>query len=57
VTGLILATVFYYLVTLVIGHSEIRYGLPMQALLFIFAGLAVCWLGSWVRQRVSEARA
>jgi hypothetical protein len=57
VTGLILATVFYYLVTLVIGHSEIRYGLPMQALLFIFAGLGVCWLGSWVRQRVSEARA
>ena len=41
VTGLILATVFYYLVTLALGHSEIRYGLPMQALLFIFAGVTV----------------
>ena len=50
-TGLILATVFYYLVTLAIGHSEIRYGLPMQALLLIFAGVAVCWLGSWVMRR------
>jgi len=41
--GLILATVFYYLVTLAVGHSEIRYGLPMQALLFVFAGVAVAW--------------
>jgi hypothetical protein len=57
VTGLILATVFYYLVTLAVGHSEIRYGLPMQALLFVFAGLAVSWLDSLVmRRRVSEAR-
>jgi hypothetical protein len=43
-TGLILATVLYYLVTLAVGHSEIRYGLPMQALLFIFAGVAVSGL-------------
>jgi 4-amino-4-deoxy-L-arabinose transferase-like glycosyltransferase len=56
-TGLILATVFYYLLTLAVGHSEIRYGLPMQALLFIFAGVAVCWMlsiadrGHPVRQR------
>jgi len=57
-TGLILATIFYYLLTLAIGHSEIRYGLPMQALLFIFAGVTVCWLGAWVmRWRISEARA
>ena len=40
-TGLILATILYYLVTLAVGHSEIRYGLPMQALLFIFAGVTV----------------
>lgn len=43
-TGLILATVLYYLVTLAVGHSEIRYGLPMQALLFIFAGVAISGL-------------
>jgi 4-amino-4-deoxy-L-arabinose transferase-like glycosyltransferase len=40
-TGLLLVTVIYYLATLAVGHSEIRYGLPMQALFFIFAGLTV----------------
>jgi len=49
--GLVLATVFYYLVTLAVGHSEIRYGLPMQALLFVFAGIAVCWLSTKVTRR------
>jgi hypothetical protein len=50
-TGLILATVFYYLSTLAVGHSEIRYGLPMQALLFVFAGVAICWLSTKVTRR------
>jgi len=45
-TGLLLATVVYYLTTLAVGHSEIRYGLPMQALLVLFAAVAVCWLGT-----------
>lgn len=57
-TALILATVVYYLVTLAVGHSEIRYGLPMQALLFVFAGTAVTWLSGAVtrvwRTRTSE---
>ena len=44
VTGILLTTVLYYLATLSIGHSEIRYGLPMQALLFVFAGMVVCAL-------------
>jgi hypothetical protein len=51
VTGLILATVVYYLVTLALGHSEIRYGLPMQALLFIFAGVTVSVLSEVVARR------
>jgi 4-amino-4-deoxy-L-arabinose transferase-like glycosyltransferase len=46
-TGVLLATVLYYLATLAVGHSEIRYGLPMQALLIIFAGVAGCWLGAF----------
>jgi 4-amino-4-deoxy-L-arabinose transferase-like glycosyltransferase len=48
ITGMILMTVFYYLATLAIGHSEIRYGLPMQSLLFIFAGVSVVSLGGAV---------
>ena len=41
-TGLVLATVFYYLAVGSMMHTHIRYGLPMHALLTIFAGLA-CW--------------
>jgi hypothetical protein len=37
-TALILTTVLYYLVVGSGMHTEIRYGLPMQALLLIFAG-------------------
>jgi hypothetical protein len=59
-TGVLLATVLYYLATLAVGHSEIRYGLPMQALLIICAGVAVCWLGAFaarVRFRKRDVRA
>jgi hypothetical protein len=38
---LLLATVIYYLVVGSALHTEIRYGLPMQALLFVFGGLAI----------------
>jgi Dolichyl-phosphate-mannose-protein mannosyltransferase len=41
ITTTILTTVAYYLVALAIGHSEIRYGLPMQALLFLFAAVTL----------------
>jgi 4-amino-4-deoxy-L-arabinose transferase-like glycosyltransferase len=41
VTVLVLSTIAYYLFTLAIGHSELRYGLPMQALLLIFAGTTI----------------
>ncbi|HYR76923.1 MAG TPA: glycosyltransferase family 39 protein [Pyrinomonadaceae bacterium] len=44
VSALIMSTVFYYLVVGSIIHTHIRYGLPMHALLTIFAGVAVCWL-------------
>jgi hypothetical protein len=37
---LILVTVFYYLSVGMFMHSEIRYSLPMQAVLFVFAGVA-----------------
>jgi 4-amino-4-deoxy-L-arabinose transferase-like glycosyltransferase len=45
---LLLSTVFYYLVIGSALHTEIRYGLPMQALLFIFAGLAISELIDFV---------
>ena len=37
----LLATVLYYLVVGSALHTEIRYGLPMQALLCVFAGLTL----------------
>jgi hypothetical protein len=51
VTALLLVTIIYYLFTLGIGHSEIRYGLPMQALLLVFAGVTVDAIARWVRRR------
>jgi hypothetical protein len=41
---LLLTTVLYYLVVGSSMHTEIRYGLPMQSLLLVFAGLAACRL-------------
>jgi hypothetical protein len=41
IAALILGTVIYYLFTLSIGHSELRYGLPMQALLLLFAAVSL----------------
>jgi hypothetical protein len=38
---ILMSTVVYYLVTLAVGHSEIRYGLPMQAILIVFAAVGV----------------
>jgi hypothetical protein len=38
--ALLLTIILYYLVVGSMLHTELRYGLPMQALLFIFAGLA-----------------
>ena len=49
-TWLLLSTVLYYLATLAVGHSEIRYGLPMQAILIIFAGVTVCQVPKWSRR-------
>ena len=50
-TALLLITVVYYLFTLGIGHSEIRYGLPMQVLLLVFAAVTVDAIACWVRRR------
>ncbi|HKE56588.1 MAG TPA: glycosyltransferase family 39 protein [Pyrinomonadaceae bacterium] len=41
ITTMLLSTILYYLVVGSSLHSEIRYGLPMQALLFVFAGVTV----------------
>ena len=40
-TLLVLSTIVYYLVVGSALHTEYRYGLPMQALLFVFAGVTV----------------
>ena len=41
VSALLMATVFYYLVVGSLIHTHIRYGLPMHALLCVFAGLTL----------------
>ena len=40
-SAFILTIILYYLIVGSILHTELRYGLPMQSLLFVFAGLAV----------------
>ncbi|HEX6187510.1 MAG TPA: glycosyltransferase family 39 protein [Pyrinomonadaceae bacterium] len=50
-TALLLVTVAYYLFTLGIGHSEIRYGLPMQALLLVFAAMTLDAFARFARRR------
>jgi len=41
VTGILLTTVFYYLVPGTAAHTELRYVLPMHALLIVFAGVGL----------------
>jgi hypothetical protein len=41
VNGLLLITVFYYLVPGTAAHTEIRYVLPMHALLLVFGGVGL----------------
>ena len=54
-SAMILSVILYYLLVGSVLHTELRYGLPMQALLFVFAGLAVVEvaerLGSGARGR------
>lgn len=50
-SALLLTTVFYYLVVGSLIHTHIRYGLPMQALLTIFAGLTLVQLKELVTRR------
>ncbi len=52
-TWLLISTIIYYLATLAVGHSEIRYGLPMQAILIVFAGVAVSFIAATARMRLS----
>ena len=54
---LLLATVFYYLVPGTAAHTEIRYVLPMQAVLLVFAGFAVCRLAGLTEALLKRRRA
>ncbi|MBD0326819.1 MAG: glycosyltransferase family 39 protein [Pyrinomonadaceae bacterium] len=53
-TWLLLATILYYLIVGSSLHMEIRYGLPMQSLLLIFAAVAVCRLVEIVSDAVNK---
>lgn len=59
-SALLVATVFYYLVVGSLIHTHIRYGLPMHALLIIFAGLTL-WrlqevIAQWLRNFGNKKR-
>jgi 4-amino-4-deoxy-L-arabinose transferase-like glycosyltransferase len=51
-SALLIATVFYYLVVGSMIHTHIRYGLPMHALLTIFAALTLWRLQEVIAQRL-----
>ena len=40
-SAIILTIILYYLIVGSILHTELRYGLPMQALMFVFAGVTI----------------
>jgi hypothetical protein len=50
-SGLIMASVFYYWVIGSLIHTHIRYGLPMHALLTIFAGITLSKVADFFRDR------
>ena len=41
ISGVLVATVVYYLATLSVAHSEVRYALPMHGIFCVFAAVAV----------------
>jgi hypothetical protein len=55
VTGLLLATILYYLVVGSLIHTHIRYGLPMHGLLTIFAGLTLARMTEMKWRRTAGA--
>jgi len=55
-TGLLMATVLYYLLSLAFMHSELRYGLPMHAILLIWAGLAWVAVAQMIDTRLANRR-
>ena len=57
VTALVLSMVVYYVFTLAVGHSEIRYGLPMHSVLTLFAGLSLFWIAEFVASRLRKHQA
>jgi len=50
-TVLLLSVIGYFLITLAVAHSEIRYGLPMQNLLIIFNAVAIVFLWNQFQNR------
>ena len=50
-TSLVLTTVLYYLVLGSVAHTEVRYTLPMHALLTVFAGVGLCGLADIIFNR------
>jgi hypothetical protein len=54
-SGVLTATVIYYLATLSVAHSEVRYALPMHAILCVFAAIGVSYAAKRIKLTVPRA--
>lgn len=52
--GMLGITILYYLIPGTVAHTEIRYVLPMHALLTVFAAVTVSWLTGRLQRRTSS---
>lgn len=55
-TGLLLTTVLYYLLASSFLHAELRYALPMHALLTIWAGMTLVSLATLLQSRFRDRK-
>jgi hypothetical protein len=54
-SGVLVATLVYYLATLSVAHSEVRYALPMHGILCVFAAVSISYAARRIKLIVPRA--